>query len=138
MGIRFAGFIAVAGHDGADGLDQLPDGIGFDQVSIGAGGEGGLPDGFFMVHGEADDADGGAALFDFAGGLQAAEGLHPDVEKNHIRPQSEGLFDGGTAIADIEDDLDVRLRLQQIPEGAANGGMVIGEQDADGRARIRG
>ena len=70
---------------------------------------------------------------------QAVEPGHLDVEQRDVRPvATRGGHDDLVAAADLGDDLEVVLELEQRGERGAHQRLVVGEQQPDHVARLDG
>ena len=67
-----------------------------------------------------------------AASMPSAAG-HLDVQQRHVGPVLAGGLDDGVAAADLGDDLEVLLQLEQRPQGAADERLVLGDEHADHR-----
>ena len=72
------------------------------------------------------------------GHLDAVDAGHPDVDQAHVRPQPAGQLDGLDAVDGFADHGDVGLVLQDEAQAAADHGLVVGDQHADGHGRPTG
>jgi len=66
----------------------------------------------------------------FPRGLQAVHLWHRQVEYNHVRGELSGLSDGVLAVERVAADCPVCMVLDEAPQQAADGGVVIGNQNA--------
>ena len=91
---------------------------------------------------EHDDPDLGARLTKLRRRLDALvrqPGRHPDVGDDDIRAVRCDRLEQRVEIAARRDDLEVVLRLEQMPEPLADEVLVFGQHDPDRHgARIRG
>ncbi len=83
--------------------------------------------------GEDDDAGGRRTGGDPAGGLDAVEHGHPDVHHHDVGAQFLGEADGLGAVPGLADHLQVLGLGDDHLQGGPDEGLVVGEEDADGR-----
>ena len=77
----------------------------------------------------------GAAAADLGGRGDAVEARHLDVEQGDVGTVLEHRGHDRVAVADLGDHLEVGLEAEQRGQGAADQGLVVGEQQADGHVR---
>ena len=75
-----------------------------------------------------------------AGGLDAVEAGHADVEQAHVGAQPPGELDGPLPVGGLADDLDARLGVEDHREPGADDLLVVGDEhpDAHVAAPVRG
>ena len=103
----------------------------FGEEGEGAGGEDGLGGLFGLVGGEDHDLDVGVVLGDRRGGLEAVRGGHPQVHQDHVGAERAGEGDAFDAVGGLAHDLDAGV-LEHAPQGVADGGGVVDQQDPGG------
>nr|BFE69108.1 hypothetical protein GCM10020092_024090 [Actinoplanes digitatis] len=105
-----------------------------EQEAAGAGAQRGV-DVLVQVEGR-DDHDGDRVRHlgsgQRAGGLDAVEAGHPDVEEAHVGAQVPGQFDGAVPVGGLADDLDVRLRVEDHRESGADDLLIVGDHHPHG------
>ena len=123
-------------YDLADGLNQLIRTGIFEQIAQRAGFERRENLVVGRETGQDQDADLGLAQGDFANSLNAVYLGHNQVHQNHVRMQPFGLSDRLAAIAGFAHDGQPRFSGQKGANTAADNGMVVGDQDANGHNNL--
>ena len=65
------------------------------------------------------------------GRLDPVQLRHPDVHQDHVGLELGGQTHRLGAVLGLADDLEVRSRLDDQPEAAADERLVVGDQDPD-------
>jgi hypothetical protein len=82
--------------------------------------------------GEHDDAGGQLRVGEeLAGRHEAVGGGHLHVQQRHVGTVQQGLPHGCLPVADVGDDLDVVLGLQDHPQSVSDQVPVTGDEHAD-------
>ena len=84
--------------------------------------------------GEDEDARVGATCDEISGRLDPVEIGHPDVHQDHVREQTARGLDCLEAVLGLADHLELRPRLEDHPEAAANERLVVSQEDLDGHS----
>jgi hypothetical protein len=90
------------------------------------------PGGGAGVLGEEDDRNFGHDLFELAGGLQAVEDRHGNVEDDQVGPALNGEVDGFLAVAGFGAEFVILLGLKHFAERFADEGIVVGDENHSG------
>ena len=137
----FSGFGDTDGEEGfvlAEGLDGVEeDAIGFvfEDVTASAGFDDLLNEVVGLVHGEDENFGGRGGLADLAGGFDAVEERHADVEDGDARFVLPCFFDGVTAVGGFGANLPAGARLEECAEAGADDGVIIRDQNGERRHR---
>ena len=68
-------------------------------------------------------------------GACPASGGHLHVDERHVRALARGQVDGLVGVGGGPDEEDMVFLREEVGEGAAQRGFVVGDEDADARAR---
>jgi hypothetical protein len=121
---------SLYGDEGADVMQQAG-AVAFGEDELdGDVGEG--PGGGAGVLGEEDDRNFGHDLFELAGGLQAVEDRHGNVEDDQVGLALNGEVDGFLAVAGLGAEFVILLGLKHFAEGFADEGIVVGDENHSG------
>jgi len=129
--------------DGANSLDQLCRCDIFQQVSLGAGADGGDHPVLLAKAGQDDDARMGAAFDDPGSGLDAIHPGHDQVQQDHVGLEAASKVYRLDAVRGFSHDFDgqrrrIALQLQKGSQPLSHHGVVIDDQHPDGTSRISG
>jgi len=89
-----------------------------------------------LVEIEGGDHHDGQRILDLrpgelAGGFDAVDVGHADVEQAHVRPEPAGERHRRAAVSCLTDDLDVGLRVEDHPEPGSDDLLIVGKDDSD-------
>ena len=115
-------------HSSDDGVGSL-----LEDVAGGAGGEGLAHVVRIVLHREDQDLGLGGVLKNLWSRLDAALSRHDDVHQDHVGVLGPRLEHGVLGIAGLPDDLDVGFGLEHLAQATPDDGMVVDDQNADGR-----
>ena len=115
---------------GVDGGQENAVGFVFENVAPGAGLDDLMNEIIGFVHGEDEDFGGRRGRADAAGGFDAVEEGHPDVEDGDVGFEFGGFVDGFAAVGGFGYDFPAMTRFKERTKAGADDGMVIGDQDA--------
>ena len=131
---HFAGGIAAevlfASGDFADGMGEDGGGVVFGDKAVHPGFEGMLEVEVFLVGGEHEDAGGGGAADDVAGGVEAVEVGHGHIEGHDVGFESGGFFGALASVVGLTDNFEVFLLVDDGGEGLAHHFVVIDDEDS--------
>ena len=114
--------MASASSDGGALFEEVAAGAGVERAAeIAGAGEGG----------EDDDAGFELGLFEGGGEFEAGHFGHFDVGDEDVGGEASDELEGFAAVGGLGDDGDVGFELEERGEGAAEHGLVFGEEDAD-------
>ena len=121
----FGGEEGFAGVDGVDGGDEVAHGVGLQYVAAGAGIDDLLNHFGSVMHRKHEDVGATAVFENLAGGLQAIEAGHADVEKRDVGIEQANSFDGSLAVRSFADDGPAELRLEKIAQTEPDNFVVV-------------
>jgi hypothetical protein len=84
------------------------------------------------VLGEEDDRNFGHDLFELAGGLQAVEDRHGNVEDDQVGLALNGQVDGVLAVAGFGAEFVILLGLEHSAKHFADEGIVVSDENRSG------
>jgi hypothetical protein len=139
-GIRDDGGFGNAGGEegfvpteGLDGVEENAVGFVLEDVAAGAGFDDLLDEIVRLMHGEDENFGGGRGFADLAGGFDAVEKGHADIEDGDVRLVLGGFFDGVSTVGGFGTDLPAGARLEESAEAGTDNGVIIGDQDGERR-----
>jgi hypothetical protein len=141
-GVRCGGGFGDAGGEeglvlaeSVDGVEEDAIGFVFEDVAAGAGFDDLLDEVVGLVHGEDENFGGGRGFADMAGGFDAVEERHADVEDGDVRFVLRGFFDGVATVGGFGANLPAGSRFEESAEASADDGVIIRDQNGEWRHR---
>ena len=77
------------------------------------------------MHGQENELGFRPLLADLAGGVDAIEQGHADVQNDEVRLQAPGGFDQSAAVFDLADD--IAEMLKQAADSEQDQGVIVGQ-----------
>jgi len=115
-----------------DGVEKDAVGFVLEDVAAGAGFDDLLDEVVGLVHGEDKNFGGGRGFADLAGGFNAVEERHADVEDGDVGLVLGGFFDSVAAVGCFGANLPTGARLKESTEAGADDGVIIRDQNGEG------
>lgn len=104
----------------------------FEEIASCAGGFGTANVAFVIMHGEDEDVGERRDLDDLAGGFDAIEVRHGDIDDGDIGGVEFGELDGFDTVRGFGDDGEGGIFFEDEAKAGAEEAMIVGEEDADG------
>lgn len=140
-GVRGGEFVGASGRNaggkvglmlagGVNGGEEDAVGFVFEDVAASAGMDNSLNEVVGFVHGENEDFCGRRDRANAAGGIDAIEERHADVQDGDIGFEFAGFVDGVASIGGLGAHFPSGAGFEESAKTGANDGMVIRDQDA--------